>query len=183
MKKSLFISFLLASVAFQYCAAPITHDKDQESDKKEYSTERVIETKDASGIENIQNAPEKTLEKDFVKEKNEPSYSEWPCEDIAKTFTQLYFEKNTCEKDEDCILLGVKGTCDCLGMIYRGFFTSVPKKEEAFRLLHDRFFSLQCFHVRKCEVHFSRGPSFYHSKCENHRCKAVLLDGFNDACF
>lgn len=155
--------------------------------KKEYFTENSQQYSDAQNNENDLDNLEINIEESITQERKLISeffdnIKEWTCEDIKKYFVKFCNEQKQlkeCQQDDDCVIVGLRGDCDCAqGPTGIAEPIAVSKESEDVRLLEQRFFSAECYYVRQCSYHYSKGPSVFQPSCEGGMCRVKLKEGF-----
>jgi hypothetical protein len=102
--------------------------------------------------------------------------SQLSCEKAVNLFQEIAKEADrSCQKDDDCVLLGSHGNCDCMQFASPGSFT---KPATQLHRLHERIFlsSQNCTHEKEllpCLMDGSRGPDYYQPSCVNGICSSI----------
>ncbi len=122
-----------------------------------------------------------SVEKEIVPEaaEEEPPLSAWPCKDITSKANQLAYKYNDCVNDDDCVLTGAEGDCDCIytwtGTPYGG--VGVNKSYlHLFMVLRERSLSKECrerWLLPACCSDCSNGPSRYKVVCKEKKCDVI----------
>ena len=107
------------------------------------------------------------------------------CEEAIDLYVKLAVSMDrSCEKDDDCILLGQRGNCDCLQSLGGGAY---PKTSSRLIALHQRIFekslSEDCrfrFDLLPCIADYSQGLDYNKAICENNQC--YMKDNESNIC-
>lgn len=173
------LSSLVIFIVFQFysCQNPPT--------KFEYSSEFTETPKDSGEGETQQREESIEHMAETIDEDESKNYSSWSCEKIYKDFATAFLEErkeSECEKDEDCTIVGSSGVpCSCI-YAPRGVLSgvSIPKANTALIDLANKFFSDECYHVRKCQSH-KRGNEVNVAKCnEKGYCYKAFKPGYDN---
>lgn len=116
------------------------------------------------------------VEKQHTEKKPEEQTENLSCEEAISLFRKLSVSEVdlSCRSENDCVVLGSVGDCDCYRTIIFGGPIVYSKNNSLLVKLHDRIFSdNECLtpFILPCNYDRWRGSEHYTIVCENKLCK------------
>ncbi len=191
------LSFYFNIFAFLFILSCTNISKEELNSQEKSSSEKIVkespkelifeqkengtETLDAGNKQEYLPEPDERKEETTAEKKPVETLS---CEEAISMFKKLLPSADrSCATQDDCIILGSMGDCNCYQTVFSGTPSAYSKKNDDLTLLHQRIFSADngCLSsdLLPCIADFTRGTKGYSITCENSLCSTTIT---NDTC-